>query len=155
MNRFLTLSSAVVLLAAVSPRIAAQTHPPAKDPDPCKLVTVEQINALLGTPVKPGQQGPNDCTWRDGKGVDRVYLSLRDSKDFHALRGQMQTTGKMLPITGVAEDAFFVSSTGNSAALYALKKTHVVLLTVDGNGFSKADNEAAEKTLAIQILAKL
>lgn len=169
MSPFTPLASAALLLAALAPSHAqapakaaanskAASKPAAKaakSEAPCSLATPDQIKTLIGAPVQPGQPAAADCTWRDAKGDTRVYLSLRDSKDFHSFRSQMQTTGKMVPITGVGEDAFFVSSTGSSAALYALKKTHVLLLTVDGPGYSKAENEAAEQALANQILAKL
>lgn len=143
MIRTLTLAVATLLAAAAH----AQT--------PCSLLTVAQIDSVAGTHVQPGQPGSSDCNWKDSKGELRVYLSLKDADDFHSTRSQMQATGKMLPITGVGEDAFFVSSVGSSAALYALKKRHVVLLTVDGPGFSRAQNEAAEQALANMALAKL
>ncbi len=166
MTRFLTLASAVILFAALASCLThAQAHTPAKAPikaqAPCSLLTPDEIKALAGTQVQPGQPGQpsqpgsNDCTWKDAKGQDRVFLSLRDPKGFHDLRDSMQATGRLVPITGLSGDAFFVSSAGNSAALYALKGSHVVLLTVDGVGFSKAQNEAAEKTLATQVLDKL
>ena len=151
-TRLFPLAPAAILLAALVPRLA---HAQA----PCSLLSPEQINSVVGTPVGPGQpggqSGSSDCTWKDAKGQDRVYLSLRDPKDFHDLRDSMQSTGRLVPITGLSGDAFFVSSTGASAALYALKGKHLVLLTVDGPGFGKAENEAAEKALATGILAKL
>jgi hypothetical protein len=148
------LAAAAILLAVLTPsptQAQTQTHTPA----PCSLLTTEKINALVGAPVQPGQPGPNDCTWHDAKGQTVVYLSLRDAKDWHTFRPQMQATGRLVPVTGVAEDAFFISSTGNSAAFYALKSTHVLLLTVDGLGFNKAQNEAAEQALAVHALARL
>jgi hypothetical protein len=126
---------------------------------PCGLLTDDQIKAVLSSPVNPGSPGGSkdapDCTWRDTKGQDRVYLSLRDSKDWHATRDSMQSTGRMVPITGLAEDAFFVSSTGTGTVLYALKHAHALLITVTGLNFDKGQNEAAEKALATQIIAKL
>lgn len=122
---------------------------------PCSLLTPGQIKAVVGAAVQPGQPGANDCTWHDGRGHILVYMSLKATTDFHDTRAQMQATGKMVPITGVGEDAFFVASTGTGAALYSLKKRHVLLLTVDGPGYDKAQNEAAEKALASQILSKL
>jgi hypothetical protein len=161
-TRRLTLAAAALLCAAVAPPSPAQTRTltrtqphPAKALAPCTLATPAEITAVAATQVQPGQPGENDCTWRDGKGNTVVYLSLKDSTGFHDFRAQMQSTGKMVPITGVGEDAFFVSSAGSSAALYTLKKRHVVLLTIDGPGYSKAQNEAAEQALANRILARL
>ncbi|HEX4155233.1 MAG TPA: hypothetical protein VHY48_06435 [Acidobacteriaceae bacterium] len=151
---------AAALFAAVSARTApAQTHPKARAASPCALLTVAQINAVAGTQVQPGQPGHSgtvDCTWNDSKGQNRVYLALEDATDFHSFRLQMQATGNLLPISGVGEDAFFVSSAaGSSAALYTLKDKHLLLLTVDGPGFTKGQNEAAEKALATSALTRL
>jgi hypothetical protein len=148
MTRLATLASATLLFAALASHAQA----------PCTLLTPDQMNPVIGTQVQAGQPGQapaNDCTWKDSKGEDRVYLSLRDPKDFSSLRESMASTGRLVPITGLSGDAFFVSSTGSSAALYALKGKHVILLTVTGVDFSKAQNEAAEKSLATQILDKL
>jgi hypothetical protein len=117
-----------------------------------------QIKAVLDSPVQPGKPETGDipdCTWADAKGETRVYLALKDPTDFKALRDSMQATGKLIPITGLSSDAFFVHSAGTSAALYALKGKHLLLLTVDGIGFTRAQNEEAEKALATEIIPKL
>jgi hypothetical protein len=126
---------------------------------PCGLLTPDQIKTVLGSPVQPGHPGGTkdspDCTWQDAQGHDRVYLSLKETTEFHQLRAQMQSTGRMVPITGVGEDAFFISSTGSDAALYTIKRGHLVLLTVSAPNASRVDNEASEKAIATRILAKL
>ena len=65
----------------------------------------------------------------------------------------MPPRSRLVPIPGLADDAF--SSAGNSAALYALKNKHLLLVTVDGPNFTKAQNESAEQTLVTAILPKL
>jgi|GEM_PF-5559619 len=159
LSRLATCTAAAALITALgSHPVLAQAHAVAKEVPPCSLVTPEQIKTLVDTPVvlgKPGAGDSHDCTWADSKGVTRVYLSLKDGADFKDLRASMQATGRLLPITGLAEDAFFVSSVSSSTALYALKAKRLLLLTVDGAGFSKAQNQAAEKALATQILAQL
>jgi hypothetical protein len=149
-----TLAATAILFAAsLAPRpLPAQTHAPS----PCALLSPDQIKVVLGSPVLIGKPGTNDCTWNDAKGETRVYLSLKDATpEYKAFRDSMQATGRLVPVTGLAEDAFFVSATGTSAALYTLKARHLMLLTVDGIGYSKAQNEAAERGLATQILPKL
>ncbi|HVG27898.1 MAG TPA: hypothetical protein VM865_09860 [Acidobacteriaceae bacterium] len=156
-----TLTLAAILTAALASHAAPAQAPhaspkaAAKEPAPCDLLTPDAIKTVIESPVQPGQPGAGDCTWHDAKGETRGYLSLKDAADFHSLRSQMQASGRLVPVTGLAGDAFFVSSTGSSAALYTLKAKRVLLLTVDGVGYSKAQNEAAEKSLAAQILARL
>jgi hypothetical protein len=154
--RLATLAATVTLFATLAAPLSmsAQTH------TPCALLTPEQVKAVLGTPVvngKPGSaaaNGSQDCTWADPKGETRVYLALKDAANFKATRDGMPAA-RLVPITGLAGDAFFVGSAGTSAALYALKGRHYILLTVDGVGFSRTQNEEAEKALATELLPKL
>jgi hypothetical protein len=128
---------------------------------PCALLTPTQIKTTILTPVangKPGSpsDGTIDCTWPDAKGETRVYLSLKEPGiEYKSFHDSMQSTGRLVPIAGLGGDAFYISSSGNSAALYVLKGKHLLLITVDGINFTKANNEAAEHTLATEVLPKL
>jgi hypothetical protein len=137
------------------------TQPVHAEPTPCTLLSPAQIKTVLNTPLatgKPGSpsDGTTDCTWSDAKGETRVYLSLNDPGiGYKSFRDSMSATGRLVPLSGLAGDAFFIASAGNSAALYVLKGKHLLLVTVDGPGYTKAQNESAEKTLATAILPKL
>jgi hypothetical protein len=127
---------------------------------PCSLLTPEQIKAVVSVPVTPGQPGGSkespDCTWKDAKGQDRVYLSLKSRDNFNVTRAQMQNTGHLANVSGVGEDAFFVSgAVGSTAYLYAMGKHHLLLLEVNIPNASRQDNQAAEKALATEMLPKL
>jgi hypothetical protein len=123
----------------------------------CGLLSQAQIKTVLEKPVVAGKSGDRDCTWADPQGgATRVYVSVKDPGiEYKSMRDSMQATGKLIPITGLVGDAFYVAGTGSAAALYALKGKHLLLITVDGVGFSKAQNEGAEKALAGLILPKL
>jgi hypothetical protein len=128
--------------------------------DPCSLLTPDQIKPVLSLPVNPGTPGGTkdspDCTWKDAKGEDRVYVSLKARDTFNVTRAQMANTGRLASVTGVGEDAFFVTSpAGSTAYLYALGKHHLLLLQINIPNASRQDNEAAEKALASEILPKL
>lgn len=148
MIRTLTFAAAATLFAAGAHAQSA-----------CSVLTSDQIKAVVNTPVNGGVPGGSkdspDCTWKDAKGEDRVYVSLRTRDNFNVTRAQMQNTGHMAPVTGVGEDAFFVSSTGSTAYLYTLGKHHLLLLTANVPNASKQENQAAEKALASVILPKL
>ena len=156
-SRLLPLITAATVFTAIAPR-PLHAEPPAT---PCALLSPAQIKTVLPTPLldgKPGtpSDGTTDCTWPDAKGETRVYLSLKDpGYGYKSFRDSMLATGKLVPIPGLANDAFFISSAGNSAALYVLKDKHLLLITVDGVNFTKVQNESAEQTLATQIVAKL
>jgi len=155
--RLLPFTTAILALTTLT---LPQPQPP-PNPAPCTRRTPTQIKTVLTTPLsegKPGTptDGTTDCTWSDPKGVTRVYLSLNDPGiHYKSFRDSMLATGKLVPIPGLADDAFFISSAGNSAALYALKNKHLLLVTVDGPNFTKTQNESAEQTLATAILPKL
>lgn len=131
----------------------------ARAQSPCSLLTPDQIKAVLNTPVSPGVPGGTkdspDCTWHDAKGENRVYLNLKSRDNFNVTKAQMRNTGRMTPVTGVGEDAFFVSSTGSTTYLYAMGKNHLLLLSANAPNASKQENQAVEKALATQILPKL
>ena len=143
-------------LAAAATLIPAAAHAQA----PCSLLTPEQIKAALNSPVEPGQPGvakdSNDCTWSDPRGEDRVYIALQPRAKFQTTRAQIEKAGgHPTSVTGVGEDAFFVSSGESSTALYVLAKNHLLLLTVNKPDATQEQNEAAEKALATQILPQL
>ncbi len=145
---FLTLAATATLVAAAH----AQS--------PCSLLTPDQIKPLLNGAVTPGVPGGTkdspDCTWKDAKGEDRVYVSLKPRDTFNVTRAQMSNTGRLASVTGVGEDAFFVTSpAGSTAYLYALGKHHLLLLQVNIPNASRNDNEAAEKALAASVLPKI
>jgi|HubBroStandDraft_1064217.scaffolds.fasta_scaffold203436_1 hypothetical protein len=144
-----------LLLAA-----AATLIPAAHAQDPCSLLTPDQIKAVVSTPVNPGTPGGTkdspDCTWKDAKGEDRVYVSLKTRDNYNVVHAQMQASGRLVAVTGVGEDAFFVTSpAGSTSYLYALGKHHLLLLQINIPNASRQDNQAAEKGLATEILPKL
>lgn len=146
---------ACLTLAAAAVLIPAAAHAQA----PCSLLTPDQIKAVLNSPVEPGQPGvakdSNECTWSDAQGEDRLYIALRPAADFQKTRTAIEKNeGHPSPVTGVGEDAFFVSN-GDTSALYVLTKSHLLLLTVNGPGATQEQNQAFEKTLATQLLPKL
>lgn len=145
-----------ILCLAAAVVIPAAAHAQA----PCSLLSLDQIKAVVGAPVNAGQTGGTkaspDCTWKDAKGEDRVYVSLKTRDNYNVVKAQMQNTGRLASVTGVGEDAFFVTSpAGSTAYLYALGKHHLLLLQVNVPNASRQDNEAAEKALANEILPKL
>jgi hypothetical protein len=156
--RTLALSFAALLLSAVGTSRPAFALPPAA---PCSLLTTTQIKAALEAPVINGKPGAaadevGNCTWADPQGVTRVFLSLKQPGiEYKSFRDSMQATGRLVPVTGLSADAFYIAGTGSSAALYVLKGKTLLLITVDGAAFSKAQNEGAERGLASQVLPKL
>lgn len=149
-----------MIRACLTLAAAAALIPAAHAQAPCSLLTPDQIKAVLNSPVEPGQPGvakdSNECTWGDTNGEDRVYIALQPRTDFQKTRTAIEKNeAHPTSVTGVGEDAFFVSSGDTSAALYVLTKNHLLLLTVNGPGATQEQNQAFEKTLATQLLPHL
>jgi hypothetical protein len=161
-SRLLTLSTAAIVFTAIVAPCPMHAEPPTP---PCAQLSSLQIKTVLNgkpdTPVpdgKPGapSDGTTDCTWPDSKGETRVYLSLKEPAiEYKSFRDSMLATGRLVPISGLSGDAFYIASPGTSAALYALKGKRLLLITVNGVDFTKAQNESAGLTLATAILPKL
>jgi len=161
-SRLLTLAPAAIVSAAIVFTAIVAPHPlHAEPPTPCALLSPLQIKTVLDTPVldgKPGapSDGTTDCTWPDSKGETRLYLSLKEPGiEYKSFRDSMLATGRLVPVSGLSADAFYIASAGTTAALFVLKGKHLLLITVNGVGFTKAQNESAERTFATEILPKL
>lgn len=149
-----------VRLGAAATAVLLSGGARAQAPAACTLLNPTQIKAVVKEPVDQGHAGgakdTPDCTWSDAKGETRVYVSVRSRDNFNVTRAQMQNTGRLANVSGVGEDAFFVSSAaGSTAYLYTIGKHHLLLLQVNIPNASRNDNEAAEKALANVILPKL
>lgn len=157
-SRLFVFSAAAIVLTAVVAALPVHAETP---PAPCALLSGAQIKTVLDTPVSEGKAGaPSDgtvdCTWADSKGETRLYLSLKDPGiEYKSFRDSMRATGRFVPVAGLGGDAFYIASAGNAAALFVLKGKHLLLVTVNGVGFTKVQNETAERSLATEILPKL
>src|SRR5579875_2647953 len=113
-----------LLLAAAAVLIpAAHAQTPQTPLDPCALLTPDQIKAVINSPVEPGQPGvakdSHECTWGTDRGEDRVYIALRPAAEFRTMRSNIEKSGGQLtPVTGLGQDAFFLSPVESSSALY-------------------------------------
>jgi hypothetical protein len=157
-SHLLTLSTAAIVFTAIVAPRPMHAEPPIS---PCALLSRLQIKTVLDTPLldgKPGapSDGTTDCTWTDSKGETRVYLSLKEPGiEYRSFRDSMRATGRFVPVPGLGGDAFYIASAGNTAALYVLKGKELLLVSVNGFNFTKAQNESAEQSLATAILPKL
>jgi hypothetical protein len=157
-SRLLTLSTAAIVFTAIVAPRPMHAEPPTP---PCALLSPLQIKTVLDTPLldgKPGSpsDGTTDCTWSDSKGETRVYLSLKEPGiEYKSFRDSMLATGRLVPVARRPGAALYHATAGNTAALFVLKGKQLLLVTVDGVGFTKAQNESAERILATAILPKL
>jgi hypothetical protein len=128
--------------------------------DACALLTQQEVGAALGVAVEKGQPlVPNDrklCGWAppggpkiDGKKATLLLTTPREH-DF----GKTPVSGiEKTPVSGVGDDAYYVTTPGFGTAINVKKGARAFQLRV--GGFPKAKEEAIEKSLAVLVLKRL
>jgi hypothetical protein len=126
----------------------------------CALVTPAEVSAALGVSVGAGvPSGVNapSCTWTAANGaaagIARVDPSSVGQLPF-GLQGL--SNAAVTPITGVGDAAVFAASDDLPNAEVDLKKgTKGLNITVGARGITQAQQEAAEKAIAIAAVGRL
>jgi len=152
----------VLITAALSVYAGGNAGTYAAPPsDACSLVTAAQVSAALGVTVGDGKGSvPHECEWSQpgagvgGKGVLVEILGPMGSKTpvdrFNTAKMPVPRIVKT-PVSGLGDDAVFVETSG--AALYVKKGDFVFQVRV--HGFPLEEIKAKEKTLAVEVMAKL
>ena len=140
------LLTALILIAVP---LAAQT------PNPCTLLTNAQVTAAMGTPMTSTPGPPVSCIWNARNGDSRVYVTLRDAAAYATAKSQATAVDKLIPISGLGDGAFILGDPDTPGALYVLKGSHTVVILAHATDFTPDQTQAAEKTLAAQILSHL
>jgi hypothetical protein len=147
---------AIFLLGAGSPPSASA----APADDACALLTQAQVSAALGVSFGAGKGvvpvKPKMCVWSRPYAPNtpdkRAMLTLLSVNVF--THGKVEMKGfTYTTLSGVGDDAYYVTGPGFGAALYVKKGSSVFQIKV--NGFPVEQVKTIEKTLALQALAKL
>ena len=165
-SKLITTAIVAVALSFASSR--ASSARVVRDPvDACALLTQAQVSAVLGASVGPGQPmmpgNHSTCSWSEpgaskGNGK-RVALDvfgpiggLSPADRFNNAKKPVQSITKT-PVTGVGDDAYFITTPGLGTGLNVRKGSSVFQLRV--NGFPPDQIQTIEKVLAKDVLAKL
>jgi hypothetical protein len=135
--------------------------------DGCSLLTPAQVSAVLGVSVGAGQHilpsSPAGCGWAQPS--DSNHSGKRVVLDIWGPIGKLTpgerfTNGKKpvagipkTPISGVGDDAYYITTPGLGTGLNVKKGTSVFQVRV--YGFSLDQIKAMEKSLAQNAIAKL
>lgn len=147
----LTISILAMLILA-SGRTAFAAPPT----NACSLVTAAEVSAVVGTSVGSGTPlFPTDkkvCRWRGAE--IQVQLFLKDAQAF--ARAKMAFPGKIVVAAGgIGDDAVYTSGEGTPAVLSVKKGDVAFDVHVLKYGLPDDKVKAMEKTLALDVLAKL
>ncbi len=151
-----TISATAMLVAAWSPSLGLRVQ----GGDACTLLTQAQVGAALGVAVEPGKpivaSNPRICGWAPPGGPTitgkKLTVTLMTTKSFEAGKIPVEGIPKQ-PLSGVGDEAIYITTKGFGTALNVRKGNSAFQVRV--GGFSEQQEKDIEKTLAMQILAKM
>jgi hypothetical protein len=149
------VSLCVAMGVALAPANAA---PPT---DACALLTQAQINSVLGASVAAGQHiGSNAlCGWGQAGGkrvVLSIYTQMGSMTPVQRFNMTKESPVKGIvktPVSGVGDDALYVTTPGLGTGLFFRKGSAAFDLRV--YGFPLEQIKTKEKALALDAIAKL
>jgi hypothetical protein len=156
---FTSVACCLALFAA-----AVQSANAAPPSDACSLLTEAQVSDILGIAVVAGQHLPPNnssiCAWgQQGPGGKRVVVSIytqmgsRTPTDrFNTAKTTVESITKT-PVSGVGDDAVSVTTPGVGTGLIFRKGPSAFDVRI--YGFPLDEIKAREKTLALDLIAKL
>ncbi len=152
-------SSSVVLAAAFVVCVCAPRAAFAAPPNPCTLLTQAQVSAALETNVGAGTLSLGKiCRWAAPGGTPgrspAVVLTMQDAQAFNFAKSPAKSANLVkTPASGVGDDAVFNTIGGLTATLTVKQGETYFELHV--YGFGVEQTQSMEKTLALEIVAKL
>jgi hypothetical protein len=127
--------------------------------DPCSLLTQAQVSAALGASVEPGHTlAPTICEWKPTGSANsktvKLDVTILTPRAFEMTKTLVGGGITKTPVSGVGDEA--VSGTTPKLATVLTVKKGDFVFSVHVFPFADGDEiKAKEKTLALQILAKL
>lgn len=147
---FAAISAALASILALAP--AAHAAPS----DACALVSPAQVSQLLGVSVGPGDhmvpKGTTLCAFGQPSPQKHVVLAIITTNMFEHEKHPLQGIKEEV-LTGVGDEAHYMTTPGFGTGLSVRRGSFVFKVRV--YGFPLAEVEAREKTLALEILARL
>jgi hypothetical protein len=147
--RLVVIAIALFILAGSNARTAYGAPPT----DACSLLSPEQVSSVLGVKVGAGKAlMTKACIWPGPPGT-KVTLNIIDPQKFAAAKMPVGNGIVKSDVSGIGDDAVYVSAGGIPTTLTVKKGTAAFTIIV--SGFSDAQVKAKEKTLALEICSKL
>jgi hypothetical protein len=149
----------------------SQASPAAQTPDPCALVTVEEVSAAFGSPLDPPEPtdfgpplGGRSCLFvnSDAPPVKTLQIVVRSNGDFaETLRDQGQSVERLYEDTkNLTESKQDVAGLGDKAyktgrSYYVLKDGVALETNLGMNANPSPEAEAALQTLTEKAVSRL
>lgn len=135
--------------------------------DACSLLTPAQVSAVLGVPAAGKGLGPKACIWvqtgvKPGSPRGRVQLVILIMQGYtqgYAVAKMPNAPTSATHVSGLGDDAYYLRMTsGSPYSELRVKKGSVafgILVQRNGTLFTPEQIKDKEKTLALDVLAKL
>lgn len=128
-------------------------------PQACALLSRDDVGAVLsGRPIAGpdvNQSGGNDCMYGVKADLSAVYLVVLDAGAFEASRAKPVSGSTFTPVGALGDDAFFVANDLVRAELFVATNDLTFAILVKNGDFTVDQLEAAEKSTAQRVLARL
>jgi hypothetical protein len=143
------LTTALFVFAGGNARMAYGAPPTSA----CSLLSPEQVSSALSAKVGAGKAlMAKVCIWPGASGK-RVTLNLISLQAFAAAKVPIGNGIVKTDVSGIGDDAVYVSGQGSPTTLTVKKGAAAFTLIV--SGFSDDLTKAKEKTLALEVCSKL
>jgi hypothetical protein len=158
------LAFGILGLLSLSNARAVSAAPPT---DACSLLASAQVSAVLGVPAAGRAFGPKSCIWVETgvkpgsprRRVDLVLLIMQGYTGGYAMATMPNAPTSATQLSGLGDGAYYLSmKSGPPTMELRVKKGGVafgIRVQSDGTPFTPDQIKAKEKTLALEILAKL
>jgi hypothetical protein len=129
-STYRSLHLCTCLAAALAAGLSLTAKADPARPDPCKLITVAEIQQIVG-PLAGAPQasapGPGvfTCTYTPAKGPSYIDINVLEG-DLAAMRSSHTYKDNAVSLPEFGKDAFANSNTDNSANLCARKGNHIL-----------------------------
>lgn len=143
---------AVFFVFAAGSSRAVYAAPPT---EACSLLTPAQVSAVLGISAGTGRRLiAKICGWpSDGASKKKVMLTILEADHWAYTIMPIGHGVVKTHVKGLGDDAIYGSTPGLPAVLDVKKGNAAFQVVV--TGFSPDENQAKEKTLALEVLGKL
>jgi len=153
--RFLaTLAITCALALACTKHEATSDTPPATAPDPCSLISTDDLKRITGAPLREGESGGDEksvhrCVWQEGgeAGAGSITVAIHVT-NLEPLLGQLRNVPMNEPVAGIGDEAFW-SNALNQLTVHAGQRVIVISFNSSGGA---ADHKAAAIEIAKIIL---
>ena len=148
---------ALLFALACSKHEATTEAPPATAPDPCSLISTDDLKRITGAPLRDGESGGDEksvhrCVWQEGgeAGAGSITVAIHVT-NLEPLLGQLRNIPMNETVSGIGDEAFWSNAINQ---LTVRSGPRVVVISFNSSG-GAADHKAAAIEIAKVVIPAL